>query len=126
VAVIPERMLYKQACCKENKTGKKNKDSTTYEYNVKCNKHNLNKKGYKCDDCDYHCKKKSPLPKHIESNHTKEPSCDISENAFKCNKSISVHKDKEEKVKKNKRFVFSESMLDEFDPKQPKAVGGYC
>ena len=109
-----------------NKTGIKNKDIATYEDKVKCNKHNLNKKGYKCDDCGYHCKKKSTLQKHMKSHHTKESSCDISDNAFKCNESIILHKDKEEKVKKNRSFVFSESMLDEFDPKQPKVVGGYC
>ena len=62
----------------------------------------------------------------MKSNHTKEPFCDISENAFKCNESIIMQKDKQEKVKKNISFVFSESMLDEFDPEQPKAVGGYC
>ena len=54
----------------------------------------------------------------MKSNHTKEPFCDISENSFKCNESIIMQKDKQEKVKKNISFVFSESMLDEFDPEQ--------
>ena len=37
-----------------------------------------------------------------------------------------MHKDNEKNINKNISFVFSESMLDEFDPEQPKAVGGYC
>ena len=85
---------------KENKTGKENKDSATNEDNVKYNMPNLNK-----NNCDYHCKRKSTLQKHMKSNHTKEPSCDIIKNAFKCNKFIIMHKDPEEKVKKNRFCV---------------------
>ena len=100
-----------------NKKGKKNRDKATNEDIVKSMKHNLNKKGNKCDDCEYDCKKKSTLQKHIQTKHKKEKSCDISEDAFNCDESIIRHRDIEEKTKKERSFVFSESMLGEFEPK---------
>ena len=48
--------------------------------------------------------------------HSKEPYCDVSVYIFENNISIIMQKKYKNNIRKTRSFVFSESMLDEFEP----------
>ena len=68
-----------------------------------------------CDFCDYSCKKQLTLKKHMTNKHKDN---DEIFNLSEIKKPITAND------KSKKSFVFSESMLDEFDPWLNKAIHG--
>ena len=76
------------------------------------------KKIMSCDLCDYNCKKSLTLKKHMAIKHQDHKDDGnyewLSEDEVFGLSVIKHHKD--ENTKSKKSFVFSESMLDEFDP----------
>ena len=76
------------------------------------------KKILNCESCDFTCTKNITLKKHMANNHQNskgddDNGCPSEDEIF----NLSEFKEqKAEKDKTKKRFVFSESMLDEFDP----------
>ena len=79
-----------------------------------------------CGLCDYNCKKISMLKNHTAINHQGHKSEVIDECFFEDEiLNLSEIRDhREEKMKTKKSFVFSEFMLDEFDPLMKYAIHG--
>ena len=101
---------------KVSKSVKKLKAELNKAISIK--KHAYVKKVMSCDLCEYKCKKIVTLKKHMTNNHTDQKDdynngCSSEDDIF-CLSEIKEHMAK--KVKPKKSFVFSESMLDEFDP----------
>ena len=70
-----------------------------------------------CKICEYKCKKKNTIKKHIRTKHSKCISCDECGKLFASEYSLDIHKEKDQKEIDNESdqsFVFSKSMLDEF------------
>ena len=70
-----------------------------------------------CDSCEYKCKKKNTIKKHMRTKHSQCLSCDECGKKFASEYSLEKHKEKEHEEIENESdqsFVFSESMLDEF------------
>ena len=101
---------------KVSKSVKKIKIQLKRAINVK--KNTDVKKMMICDLCDYNCKKSVTLKKHMAIKHqyNKDDGSDeySSEDEVFSLSEIKHHKDNN--AKSHKSFVFSESMLDEFDP----------
>ena len=66
-----------------------------------------------CDLCEYKCKKIITLTNHQDYKDNDNIKCSSGDEIFNLSE-IKEHKN--EKVKTKKSYVFSESMLDEWDP----------
>ena len=70
-----------------------------------------------CEKCDYSCKEKNTLDNHMKSNHEAKQ-CNQCKKRFSSFSDVLEHDQKEHQsgeVQNDTSFVFSESMLDEFD-----------
>ena len=70
-----------------------------------------------CEICDYKCKKKNTIMKHMRTKHCHGIYCDECGILFSTAYSLDIHKGTDHKEIENESdqsFVFSESMLDEF------------
>ena len=70
-----------------------------------------------CKKCDYKCKKKNTMRKHVNTKHSQFHKCYSCGEMFNTKDSLEAHREKihgEEETVKDTSFVFSESMLDEF------------
>ena len=70
-----------------------------------------------CEICEYKCKKKNTMGKHMRKEHSQCIACDECGKLFGSKFSLALHKGKDhEEIEKERdqSFVFSESMLDEF------------
>ena len=70
-----------------------------------------------CEICDYQCKKKNTIRKHMKTNHRHCKACTFCGNLFASEGSLAAHEEKdhgEEEGEMNTSFVFSDSMLDKY------------
>ena len=72
-----------------------------------------------CDLCEYKCKKKNTMKKHVRTKHSHCISCDECGKLDASQYALDMHKEKDHTDMENESdqsFVFSESMLDEYLP----------
>ena len=74
------------------------------------------KEGWKyCEICEYKCKKKNTLMKHMKTKHRHCIACDECGKLVASEDSLNIHKEKYHREdESDQSFIFSESMLDEF------------
>ena len=109
-------MVKEKVKVKVSKSVKKIKVQLKRAINVK--KNTDVQKMLSCDLCDYNCKKSVTLRKHMAIKHQDDKDdgnveCSSEDEVFSLSE---IKHPKDNNAKSKKSFVFSESMLDEFDP----------